>query len=269
MSEPEFEFTDADPLPTILDDIEADGFSVTRGDTARFLRNDFAKPYLAVPGGSRFTWPVGVEGFEVNEDAEIAKHKYLGDLDLDVDVTHRGEETIVMTGTFPGWSSTKHMNALRAVFRAPSPQSGKVLSLPLILPTVAYVVCQSLRCTHATDDRTQDIEYTLTMSKVGSSAAGRGLASSSAGSSSPLPGAGGSGVQPTAPGLGSSGTVTTTDNLNTLRKVAEATMGDDGWWGGFYNSNKSYFDGLGIPTHDIPDYPIPPGTTLTMPSVNG
>jgi hypothetical protein len=265
----EFDFTDSDPLPTVVDDpvldLNADsGFTQVGGDTARFLRHDFPKPYLAVPGGARFTWPVGVEGFEITEDAEVASHKYLGGLDLDVDVTHRGEKTITLSGTFPGWSSTDHMKALQAAFVAPQPANGKALSLPFIFPTAIFVVCISLRHAHDESDRTQDIQYSLTMKKIGSSAAlsDRGLASSG-GSSGPDAG---SNVSPSDQGAQS--WMITNSALNTLRKVVTATqVGSDVTWETIYNipENKAYFDSKNIPSMSVPDYQIPPGTKIFLP----
>src|SRR5688500_16933540 len=74
-------------------------------DTAQYLLDpddDFARPYLAIPGGRAFVWPLGVEGFELVDQAELGRHKYLGEIEIDIDVTHKAETMITLSGIFPG-----------------------------------------------------------------------------------------------------------------------------------------------------------------------
>lgn len=224
-------------------------------DTARYLLDpddDFARPYLAVAGTkTAFVWPVGVEGFDIEDQAVLGRHKYLGDIQLDVDVVHRGEMMITMTGIFPGWTSVDNMSALRQVFRMESPKRGKILHLPGILPHLQYVVCESLRHGHPDDERKQDISYSLTMVVIGTGpVVPRNL----------LPGVPGTG--PTKGRSQKKFIVNAT--VNTLRKIAQNLYGDTARWTSLYaiRANAAYFDKHGIPSHTAPDKRLPKGTAI-------
>lgn len=224
-------------------------------DTARYLLDpddDFARPYLAVAGTTQaFIWPIGVEGFDIEDQAVLGRHKYLGDIQLDVDVVHRGETTITMTGVFPGWTSVDNMSALRQIFRMGTPQRGKILHLPGILPHLQYVVCESLRHGHPDDERKQDISYSLSMVVIGTGpAVARNL----------LPGVPGSGA---AKGRTQKKFVVNA-TTNTLRKIAQKLYGDTGRWTTLYaiKANAVWFDKHGVPSHAAPDKRLPKGTPI-------
>lgn len=225
-------------------------------DTAKYILDpddDFARPYIAIPGGAAFVWPVGVEGFEVEDQAELGRHKYLGEIELDVDVIHKAETTITLSGTFPGWTSVENMQALRAVFFADTPERGKILHLPDILPNLQYVVAERGSFSHAQDDRTMDISYTFTVVKVGT------------GKRAPN-------VGPTQPDSGRNNSprgrgtrrYRATSNVNTLRKIARAVYKSEKRWTELYaiKQNAAWFDKRDIPSHRAPDYRLPLGTAI-------
>lgn len=226
-------------------------------DTARFLLvpdRDFARPYIAVPGGGpTFVWPLGIEGFEVQDAAELGIHKYIGDVELDVEVTHRNQTNIVMTGIFPGHTSVKNMQALRTVFQAEQPPGGKILHLPGVLSQAQFVACQTLTSAHGEDERTQDISYSLTVVRVGTGPSTQ--------DSAPIVTA--STGTPVARAAGSR-SYHTTATINTLRKVAQVVYGDATRWTLLYSNtqNASMINKKKIPTHKIPDYRMPIGTTI-------
>jgi hypothetical protein len=115
-------------------------------DTARYIRlpdTDFARPYITVPGGPSFVWPLGIEGFEVQDQAELGIHKYIGDIELDVEVMHRNQATITLSGVFPGHTSTENMLGLRTVFQAEQPPGGKILHLPHVLSQAQFSCVRS------------------------------------------------------------------------------------------------------------------------------
>lgn len=225
-------------------------------DTAKYLLDpddDFARPYLAIPGGRAFVWPVGVEGFEVVDQAELGKHKYLGEIELDVDVTHKGESTITLSGIFPGWTSTENMLALRAIFYADTPERGKILHLPGIFSNLQYVVCDREAFTHQQDDRTMDIEYSLSVVRVGT-----GKKSPNTGPTQPD-----QGRKSTGKGRGTR-RFTVNSKTNTLRRVAYAVFRNGARWTELYavKKNASWFDKRDIASHKVPDYPLPLGTVV-------
>lgn len=225
-------------------------------DSAKYLLDpddDFARPYIAVPGGRAFVWPVGIEGFELQDQAELGRHKYLGEIELDVDVTHKAETTITLSGVFPGWTSVDNMNALRQVFYADTPERGKILHLPGILPNLQYVVAERQSFSHAMDDRTQDISYSFSVVKVGT------------GQRAPDPAA-------TQPDTGRSnigkgrGTRVFKANSksNTLRRIAYAVFRNGARWTELYaiRANSKWFDSRNVPSHQAPDYRLPVGTPI-------
>ena len=225
-------------------------------DTARYLLvpdTDFARPYISVPGGPTFVWPLGIEGFEVQDQAELGIHKYIGDIQLDVEVTHRAQTNITLSGVFPGHTSAENMLALRTVFKAEQPPGGKVLHLPNVLTQAQFVACQSLQGSHPEDERTQDIAYSLVVVCIGTgtdSDATAPIVTTSAGT-------------PTARASGSRA-YHATATVNSLRKIAKAVYGSAAKWSQLYanDANAKIFKTKNVPTHQIPDYRLPIGTTV-------
>lgn len=220
-------------------------------DTARYLvdpDDEFARPFLSVPGGNVFIWPLGTEGFEIVDTAELGKHKYLGDIELDVDVTHRGERSITLSGIFPGWTSVQNMQALSEIFYADTPARGKILHLPGILTTYNYVTCSSLRHSHAEDERTMDIAYSLEVVRIGV-----GPKAKPTGATEPNQG-GKSSVAGTRK-------FTVTMDENTLREIAADVYGSGARWVDLYaiKKNADFFNNHDVKQHQVPDYRLPNG----------
>jgi hypothetical protein len=173
-------------------------------------------------------------------------HRYLGDIKLDVDVMHKDEFRIVLTGVFPGESSADNMNALREVYDLDTPDNGKILWLPGILPKLQYVVGESFDFSHGADDRFSDIDYTLTVVRVGT----------------------GPKVTVTDPVPSKSGTsrkaryFASTATVNTLRKIAAKLYRNSSRWGQLYDKNASWFTKRKISLHAVPDYRLPNGTKI-------
>lgn len=220
-------------------------------DSAKYILmpdEDFARPWLAIPGGDAFVWPLGTEGFELQTQAQLGLHKYLGEIELDVSVVHRAEKHITLSGVFPGWTSDANMRALQAVFEADTPENGKVLSLPGIFTNFNYVTCETLSFNHDEGDRTQDIHYSLSMVKVG---LGKRIKQKKR---VHHPGKG--------KGRGKGKRYFTANNrYHTLRTIARKLFKNVNRWTELYQMNAQWFDNHQppIPTHEIPDYRIPNG----------
>lgn len=228
----------------------------TQEDSAKYILtpdDDFARPYIAVPGGRAFVWPVGIEGFELEDQAELGRHKYLGEIELDVDVVHKAETTITLSGVFPGWTSVDNMNDLRQIFYADTPERGKILHLPGILPHLQYVVPERQSFTHDMNERTRDIAYSFSVVKVGT-----GDRAPDQGPTQPDIGRGSTGR-----GRGSRRFVVNSKS-NTLRRVAYAVFRNGARWTELYaiQANAKWFDSRNIPSHQVPDYRLPVGTTI-------
>lgn len=225
-------------------------------DSARYLLTpdeDFSRPYLAVPGVNlAFIWPLGVEGFEIADQADLGKHKYLGTDKMDVDIVHGGETSISMSGIFPGWTAAANLRALRAVFYARSTAIGKILNLPYIFQDLKYVICDNLRHSRPDDERLLDISYSVTFVVVGG-----------AGDRSPDQIDTPNQIPPAKIGGRTAQTFSSTNAVNSLRKIAQKVYGNSERWTDLYKLNGAWFDTRNIPSHLVPDYRLPTGTQIS------
>lgn len=223
-------------------------------DTARYLldpSNDFARPYIRVPKGQVYVWPVGIEGFQIQTDSTLGIHKYIGDNNVDVQVVHRGEKHITLTGTLPGWTSNENMRALESVCVARSPERGKILHLPGLYTHLQYVQVVSWGFSHDEDDiMSMDIRYTLEVVKM------------SLGPKKP-----GSPTQPNQQGGGKPPPLgkhvfRVNHKHRTLRSIARKVYHRRDRWTDLYILNHKIFDRKKVPSHKIPTYRLDLGTKI-------
>lgn len=232
--------------------------SNVKGDSARYVLapdDEFARPWLGIPGkpGICFVWPVGTEGFSIVIDPVLGVHKYLGDNQVDVQVVHVGQENITLTGTFPGQTSNENMNALRDICLRQSPERGKVLHLPLVLPKYQYVIVENAQFDHAEGDMYQDIHYTISFVKVGT---GKNAATKtpSTGKQNPT-----TTVKKVSPKGKAARSFTVTSSFNTLRKISSHLGRGSNGWSELFTKNKTWFVKNKVPTHLVPDKKLPLG----------
>lgn len=220
-------------------------------DSAKYILQpdaDFDRPYLAIPGTPRaFVWPLGVEGFELAGNTQLGIHRYLGELELDVSLVHKNETHIRLSGVFPGWTSVENMNALRGIYDADTPERGKILHLPGILPELQYVVGENFTFTHADDDRTQDIAYNISFVKTGSRPYKKGERPKK-----PPP-------VGKRPRKNARRFFRVNSKHRSLRNIAFKLFHDSRRWPELYVKNSRFYTKHKIPTHKIPDYKLPLG----------
>lgn len=220
-------------------------------DSAKYVLQpdaDFDRPYLAIPSTVRaFVWPLGVEGFEITGNSQLGIHKYLGELELDVSLVHKDEFHIRLSGVFPGWTSVENMNALRAIYDADTPERGKILHLPGILPELQYVVGENFTFNHPDDDRTQDITYAISFVKTGSRPYKKGERPNK-----PAP------VRQT-PKRSARRFFRVNSKHRSLRNIAYLIYHDSRRWTGLFTKNHTFYDKNNIPAHKVPDYKLPLG----------
>lgn len=231
-------------------------------DPSAYIVNyaDFPHPSLGVPGGPEFEWPLGTEGFRLSGSAALAIHRYIGDNDAVVQVSHRSETRIEMTGQFPGRTGVAHMRALRDVLEYPSPAEGKVLSLPGINLKQWFVFAENWDFAHDEQDFTDSIDYTVSFVKV---SVGKGLPGVRIDDPDPNPG-----VIRTAPNpKGKPGRYFTVQaGARSLRAISAKVYGDSRYWETLYNINKSsqnagrVFAAYGF--FKIPMQPLPLGLRI-------
>lgn len=223
-------------------------------DDARYILRpgeDFKRPWLAVPGGMAFIWPLPVEGFDLSIEPTLGKHRYIGDNAVKVDVIHKGEETITLDGNFPGLTGAATLRALRDVVYADTPSGGKILALPGILPYAQRVVVSRASFSRSQDDRGNGFTYSIEFAR-------EGLAEKFKNEpiDSPI-------GQPPVGGKGSAPrTFVVTAKFNTLRKIASHLFNDANRWRELYNKNTALFKKLGIPLSQAPNHKLAKGRQI-------
>ena len=223
-------------------------------DNSRYLipPSWFEHPSISIPGGATFIWPLQVEGFRLVGNAQLGIHRYLGDDEAVVEVTHRSESRIEMSGVFPGKTGVANMRELRDICVAKTPKDGKILRLPGIFPNEQYVVVENWDFSHSEEERTEEILYNITFVKTG---IGKRVQRKTPKYPSPNP--------KRVRNKGKSSRVfTIRAGVRTLRGVANKVYGNHNRWREIYNLNVMTLNHLGIPFHQMPTKQLPIGLGL-------
>lgn len=231
-------------------------------DPAAYIVNydDFPHPSLGVPGGPEFEWPLGTEGFRLTGNAALAIHRYIGDDEAVVQVTHRSETRIEMSGAFPGKTGVFHMRALRDVVEYPSPPEGKILTLPGVNLKQWNVFAENWDFGHEEQDFTDTISYSVTFVKVST---GKAIPKVRIDEPDPNPG-----VVRTRPNpKGKPGRYYKVQSgARSLRAISAIVYGDARYWETLYNLNRlsqnagRVFASLGF--HKVHMAPLPLGLRI-------
>lgn len=227
-------------------------------DPAKLLveRKRYERPTL-ISGGLSFEWPLGVEGISIAGTPTLAEHRYIGDDDIVLQVTHADDQRIVMSGMFPGLTGTKNMTDLLAVIRAPQPAAGKILRLPaIVFPNEIKVTVSDYSFDHPEDDRNNSWTYSLTLRRVGH---GKAIRKPKRITSPVNPR---TNKGPAKPKGKTSRVFTVHAGANTLRSIAKIVYGNSNRWGEIYNLNKKKLKKYG-PLHSIPTKRLPLGLKLS------
>lgn len=224
------------------------------GDSAAFIQPPgqvFYRPWLSVPNGPSFIWPIGLEGFHLEINPSLGIHRYIGGNAVVVNVTHKGEEGITLSGNFPGLTSAKQLQQLRDVVMVDTPPAGKILYLPGVLPYAQRVVVGSASFDRGVDERGSDLTYSISFERIGIQA------------KYPTPKLTRPTTQPHSPGKGGSARVfKVTSSVNTLRKIAQLKLKSASKWESVYNKNTKLFSKLKITKHEAPNKRLPIGTKI-------
>jgi hypothetical protein len=228
-------------------------------DPARLLveRTRYERPKITA-GPASFEWPLGVEGVTISGTPTLAEHRYLGDKDVVLQVTHADDQRIILTGQFSGLTGTRNMSDLMTVIRAPQPPNGKVLSLPrIVFPNLLYVVIADYSFDHPQEDRNNSWDYTITFRRI---AIGKLVKKPKSITSPVNPRTNKGRAKPRGK---SSRIFTVHAGGNTLRAVAKLVYGNSNRWNEIYNKNTTTLKKLGVPMHLIPTKRLPYGMKLT------
>jgi hypothetical protein len=217
---------------------------------------EFWRPWIRVPNGPAFVWPLGIEGFTLSVDSTLGIHKYIGDNAVQVDVIHKGQENFAMSGNLPGDTGPENARKLRDVFYADTPRRGKILFIPGILPYAQRVVLANLRIDHGEDDRGEDLRYSLDVVRIGYDEDYKADPRLTDPDTQPQSGGSGSSGKKVA---ASPKKFAVTATVNTLRKIASAKNTN---WNTLYTKNEALFVKLKIAYMRAPDYKIKLGTKI-------
>lgn len=233
-------------------------------DPARYLVRDsnlyHRRPSLQ-SGNLVFVFPVGVEGMRHTGQATLAIHHYFGDDDAEVQILHKDESRIELSGTLPGIRGVESMAALRILIRDTPPDIGKILFLPGIYERVQYVVVESYDFTHAADDRTHSWDYVITFVRTG---AGRRLPDPHGKPPPPNPG-----TTKTPRGKYTRFWRTGSGGARTFRQISKIVYGSASKWkllvdlnNDLINSERQRLKQDGIASFDIPNFRWSLGTKI-------
>lgn len=248
-------------FPPVIDNFlgkgdKSKGFYETQNDPSKLLisTNRYERPTLRA-GSLKFEWPLGVEGVTISGQPTLAEHRYIGDNDIVLDVTHLDDQRIVLSGMFPGLTGTQNMEDLMRVIRAPQPKPGKVLVLPrIVFSNELIVAVADYNFDHPEDDRTGSWTYTITFRRV---ATGRKTSSPRVARSPVNPNPGKKGKK-----RGRSERVFTVHaGGNTLRAAAKLVYGNANRWQEIYNKNTKTLKKYG-PLYSISTKRLPLGLKL-------
>jgi hypothetical protein len=240
----------------------------------------FAPPSIRA-GGLSFTWPIGPEGFRRSGSATLGMHKFIGDNVVQANVIHFDESHIELSGTFPGLSSPNDMTTLIDVL---TNRNKKVLHVPGVFPREQYVEVENYEFTHAAEDRTHSIDYSISFLKVGTGGGVGGFAKSDLGQLQ------GSSIKPASGarlrGIKTSGTQTLTgpapitrpaksqsaryfqvvDGVDTFRTISQMVYGDSDKAGILVNLNQETITrnnpGLQVNSYELVYHRWPRGTRI-------
>lgn len=221
---------------------------------------NFFRPWLSVPGGAAFVWPLGVEGFSHSLDPQLGIHKYIGDNAVKVDVIHNGEERLTLSGSFPGMSSIGAFRALRDIVLADTPARGKVLYVPHLFTYTQRVAVGTTHFDHAETDRGTDLTYSIEFVRLGAAARVHedDLVDVEPQPTVPPATAGAKGGS----GAGAHRPFRVNGTYNTLRKIAAHKLGKADKWRALYDKNSRWFIMHNVPAFRAPNHRLPLGTTI-------
>lgn len=237
--------------------VQRPGVFDNTNDPAKLLvaHTRYDRPTLQA-GTLKFEWPLGVEGITISGQATAGEHRYIGDNDIVLDVTHLDDQRIVLTGQFPGLTGTANMQDLLKVLRAPQPANGKVLVLPrTVFSNELVVAVDSYSFEHPEDDRNSSWNYTVTLRRLSS---GRKTNKVKVTQSPVNPRTNKGKAKPKGK---SSRVFTIHSGGNTLRAAAKLVYGNADRWREIYDKNTSVLKKI-APLYSIPTKRLPLGLKL-------
>jgi hypothetical protein len=222
-------------------------------DPAQYIQrpgSGFFRPWISIPGGASFVWPLGVEGFSDAIEPTLGISNEIGG-GTKIDVISRGSERISLNGSFPGKTSRDAFLALRNIVVTEPPESGYILYIPHLFHNTQRVFVASARFDHADGERSDDLTYSIDFIRI------------RAGSAVSDPKLSGRQTEVPAQGRGRApNAFVSTMRVNTLRAIAKRVLKNQNRWGELYRKNENWFRERSVPMKNVPTYHLPEGTTI-------
>lgn len=235
------------------------GVFEVKGDSAKFLvaLRRFKRPRLRAPNGDSFVWPQGTEGVLISGQAKLGVKAYIGDDRVDVQVIHRDEARVEMSGSFMGETAPVNFQALRALIISNYPQSGLLLDIPDVFQFEHHVYVESYEFDHPEDSNEEDFTYRVVFVDTGKTRKRLPSAKSIRPPTNPK----------TTKGKGKSANyVRVKDGMRTLRGISKKVYRDANKWKTLYTKNKKALNDVmaadGIPLAKLPTKPLPIGLKI-------
>lgn len=230
-----------------------------KGDSAKFIvqLRRFKRPRLRAPNGDKFVWPLGTEGVTLTGQAKLGIHTYIGDDRAEVQVIHRDEARVEMSGNFLGETAALNFQALRAIIISNYPQSGLLLDIPDVFQFEHHVYVENYEFSHPEDDNEENFTYRVTFVDTGKTRKRLPKLKSTRPPTNPK----------TKKGKGKAPTyVRVKDGMRTLRAISKKVYRDPNKWKTLYNKNKKALNQImkedGLPLAKLPTKPLPIGLKI-------
>lgn len=226
----------------------------TSDDEARYILKpdrEFLRPWIATPGGSAYVFPGGIQGFQLQSNAETGIHHYLGDVGTDISVIYPDELHIILTGTFLGHTSISNLHAMRSVILQQTIY-GHILGLPGIQSQLLYAVPINHQFSHDPGDPSHDVSYSVEFVKTGTGSIAK---------TPPLQLPQSNPVLSTRPKGKSKNQITTKPGLQTFRAIAQKVYSDISMESIFklIDKNSEALDAANIPSSKRANTKLPVG----------
>jgi hypothetical protein len=257
---------DDQPVPKVIGEhgtgIGSDrppGVFEASGDTAKFIvaLRRFKRPRLRTGHGDVFVWPVGTEGVTISGQAKLGVHTYIGDDSAEVQVIHRDEARVEMSGVFLGETAPANFRALRAIIISNYDPDGLLLDIPDIFQFEQRVFVESYEFSHDEENIEEDFTYRIVF--VNSGRTRKRLPSPKT-------------VKPPAnpkskKGKGKPSTsVRVRAGERTLRAISKQVYKNANKWKTLYNKNKKalneFMKEQNVPFAKLPTTPLPIGLKI-------
>jgi hypothetical protein len=237
---------DGQPIPPLIDDPigagSPPGIFESKSDSAKFIvqLRRFRRPRVRkLSTGDGFVWPGGSEGVTISGSAKLGIHTYIGDGNADVQVVHRNEGRIEMSGRFLGKTAAANVRLLKNILTQTYLNTGLKLDLPGIFTYEHDVFCENYEFVHEESEISQDWTYRIVF--VDAAHSKKRIPPAHAVRPPPNPRGTKKGTPPAY--------LVVKDGMRTLRAISKKAFGNVNKWHLLYDANRKTLDQIMADKH--------------------